>query len=116
MFSKISSWLIGTLGAFGRILLWVILFLYYFAPIYFLPLPLWADGIIILVLLNIGAWADLFSIPLWIWALVRAVSQPLTIPSYIFFVAFVIYVSLLFHDIIVYITAWNEKRKYRLFK
>ena len=116
MFDKLTSWLISTLGAFGRILLWIVLFLYYFIPLYFLPFPLWANALIIVILMSIGAWSDLFSIPLWIWALVRAVSQPLTIPSYIFFVAFVIYVSLLFHDIIVYITAYNERRKYRLFK
>lgn len=116
MFGKISSWLIGTLGTFGRILLWVILFLYYFAPVYFLPLPFWADGLIILVLLNIGAWADLVSIPIWIWALIRVVTSPLDITSYIFFAFFAIYAALLFHDTIVYITAWNEKRKYRLFK
>jgi hypothetical protein len=116
MFKKLLAWLICTFGVFGRAILWVLQFLFYFTPLYFLPFPWWINTLIILTLMNIGAWADLLVMPLWIWAFLRVIAQPLTLSSYIFFVVAAIWLIATVHDVIAFINVYREQRKYRLFK
>ena len=99
----ITEKFVTSLGVLGKILIWFFLFFFYFTPVYFLPLPSWTDTLIVLILMNVGAWADLLSLPLWAWAFVEVINQPFDCLSYVFLVFFAIYAVIAAHDLIVFL-------------
>ena len=80
------------LGGFGIVVFYIIMLLFCGAPFLILDLPIWAEFILILLILSTSTLGGIICIGLYVWAAVVALTNPIDIFSIIFFVIAVLYV------------------------
>ena len=107
---KLKDALVGTLGIVGYIAWSVLLAGIVFMPLSVLNFPLWADILIILIIMNIPILNKLLEFVIWIWSFTIVISEPITVFSVFYFVIFGIYILTDVIPLVIDITAIFSNR------
>ena len=83
--------LLGVFGGFGWFIYLLLGFLLVFAPLYIVGIPIWAKGLFIAAYYFAPTIMSFVLAPLYVWAIVVAVRQPIDTVSIIFFVCAAVY-------------------------
>ena len=84
--------LMTALGSVGIVLFYIIMLLFCVAPFMILDLPIWAEFILILIILSTSTLGGIICIGLYVWAAIVALTHPINLVSIIFFVIAVLYI------------------------
>ena len=80
-----------TLGFAGIILWYIIALAIFLTPLICLDFPLWADIIILFIILEVPLANTIAELTIWIWSFIEVVSHPINGFSIYYFIAFAIY-------------------------
>lgn len=89
---KLKELLVGSLGIVGYVIWNILLYGFYFLPVLALDIPLWADILIVLCIVNIPFLGEILYFVTWIWSFIIIISEPINVFSIFYLVAFGIYV------------------------
>ena len=75
---RFKEWIVGSLGAVGLILFYLIQVVIIFIPLVFLGLPWWVDAILALIVLFVPFLNTIAALAIWIWSFIIAPSDTYT--------------------------------------
>ena len=89
---KLKDVLVGSLGIVGYGIWTVLLYGFYFIPVFVLNIPWWVSIIIVLCVVNIPIFGEVLYFATWIWSFIIIVSESINLFSIFYFVVFGLYV------------------------
>ena len=108
---KLKELLVGSLGIVGYVIWNILLYVFYFLPVFVLDFPLWADILIVLCIANLPFLGEILYFVTWIWSFIIIILEPINVFSIFYLVVFGIYV---FTDVVPFvrllITAMFDKK------
>ena len=83
---RFKEWIVGSLGAVGLILFYLIQVVIIFIPLVFLGLPWWVDALLALFVLFVPFLNTIAALAIWIWSFIIVISSPITWVSIVYFI------------------------------
>lgn len=107
---KFKDKLQNSLGVFGIVLYYAMLFIFAYAPLIVLDFPFWADLIIFAVIAFLPVIYYVTGPIFWIWGLIKVMDGPQDVIAYIYYVGFALWlISIVFQLVIPLIKMIIEK-------